>query len=55
MLGATVDILAVPLKFDIEGRVLYAPDIYTVTQPTGSDVTPDMLQYGLRVKMRYIF
>jgi opacity protein-like surface antigen len=52
MLGATIDILAIPLKFDIEGRVLYAPDVYTVT---GYDVTPDMLQYNLRLKARYIF
>lgn len=52
MLGATIDVLAVPLKFDIEGRVLYAPDIYTVT---GTDTTPDMLQYNIRAKARYIF
>lgn len=52
MLGATIDILKVPLKFDIEGRVLYAPDIYTVTE---TDVSPDMLQYNLRLKLRYIF
>lgn len=52
MLGATIDVLAIPLKFDIEGRVLYAPDIYTVT---GSDVSPDMLQYNLRLKARFIF
>ena len=52
MLGATIDVLAVPLKFDIEGRALYAPDVYTVT---GTDTKPDMLQYQLRVKIRYIF
>lgn len=52
MLGATIDILKVPLKFDIEGRILYAPDIYKV-EATG--VTPDILEYNVRVKMRYIF
>ena len=52
MLGATIDILAVPLKFDVEGRVLYAPDIYTVT---ATDESPDLLEYNVRAKMRYIF
>ena len=52
MLGATIDILKVPLKFDVEGRILYAPDIYKI-EATG--VTPDILEYGVRVKMRYIF
>ena len=52
MLGATIDILAIPFKFDVEGRVLYAPDIYTVK---GDDTTPDMLQYNVRAKIRYIF
>ena len=51
MLGATIDILKLPLKFDVEGRVLYAPDIYTIK---GTDTKPDMLQYNVRVKMRYI-
>ena len=50
MLGATIDILAVPLKFDIEGRILYAPDIYKI-----DNATPDMLQYGVRAKARFIF
>lgn len=52
MLGATIDILAVPLKFDVEGRVLYAPDVYEIT---GTDTSPDMLQYQIRAKARYIF
>ena len=50
MLGATIDILKLPLKFDIEGRVLYAPDIYKV-----EGVSPDLLEYGVRAKMRFIF
>ncbi len=52
MLGATIDILAVPLKFDVEGRVLYAPDIYKINE---TNVTPDLLEYNARIKMRYIF
>ena len=52
MLGATIDVLALPIKFDIEGRVLYAPNIYKV-EATG--LTPDMLQYNVRAKVRYIF
>lgn len=52
MLGATIDVLSIPLKFDIEGRALYAPDIYKITD-TGA--TPDMLQYNVRVKARFIF
>lgn len=52
MLGATIDILKLPLKFDIEGRVLYAPDIYKIE---ATNTKPDMLQYGVRAKVRYIF
>lgn len=52
MLGATVDIFSIPIKFDIEGRVLYAPDIYKVT---ATHTSPDLLQCNARVKMRYIF
>ena len=37
-------------NIDIEGRVLYAPNIYeTATE------TPDLLQYDGRVKLRYVF
>ena len=52
MLGATIDVLAIPLKFDVEGRVLYAPDIYEIP---GTHTSPDMLQYNVRVKARFIF
>ena len=52
MLGTTIDILALPLKFDVEGRILYAQDIYEVP---GTNIKPDMLQYGARVKARLIF
>ena len=54
MLGATIDIFSLPIKFDVEGRILYAPDIYKIETAT-TTTTPDMLQYGVRAKMRYIF
>ena len=50
MLGVTFDIPVLPLKIDAEGRALYAPNIYDV-----SNVKPDILQYELRLKLRYIF
>ncbi len=52
MLGATIDVLALPIKFDIEGHAMYAPNIYKIE---AVNVTPDMLQYNVRLKMRYIF
>lgn len=52
MLGATIDVLALPIKFDIEGHALYAPNIYKID---ATNTTPDMLQYNVRLKMRYIF
>ncbi len=52
MLGATIDILALPIKFDIEGHALYAPNIYEIK---AINATPDLLQYNVRLKMRYIF
>lgn len=52
MLGATIDILAIPIKFDVEGRVLYAPDIYKIE---ATNTTPDLMEYNARIKMRYIF
>ena len=52
MLGATIDILALPIKFDIEGHALYAPNIYKIE---ATNTTPDMLQYDVRLKVRFIF
>ena len=52
MLGATLDILTLPIKFDIEAHALYAPNIYEIKE---TNTTPDMLQYNIRFKMRYIF
>ncbi len=50
MLGLTFDILAMPLKFDVEGRALYAPNFMEI----GTD-KPDFLQYDARLKLRYVF
>lgn len=52
MLGATIDVGTLPIKIDIEGRVLYAPNVYDID---ATDIKPDMLQYNLRAKVRYIF
>jgi hypothetical protein len=46
MLGLTLDLPVVPFNIDVEGRVLYAPEIYT---------NIDLLQYEGRVKLRYVF
>ncbi len=50
MLGATFDVPVLPIKIDAEGRALYAPNLYDV-----ENVSPDLLQYELRLKLRYIF
>ncbi|MBR1380371.1 MAG: hypothetical protein IJ560_02175 [Alphaproteobacteria bacterium] len=50
MLGVTIDTHVLPVKFDVEGRVLYAPDIVNV-----ANVKPDILNYDLRLKVRYVF
>lgn len=50
MLGVTLDVPALPFKFDVEGRALYLPDIYK-----DGNIEPDILHYEARVKMRYIF
>ena len=55
MLGATLGILAIPLKFDVDGRALYAPDVVKIPGDGTSNLTPDMLQYQVRVKARWIF
>ncbi len=46
MLGLTFDLPVLPFDIDVEGRVLYAPDILPDT---------NLLQYDGRVKLRYIF
>lgn len=52
MLGATIDILALPIKFDIEGRALYVPNMYKIAVDNS---TPDLLEYDVRLKVRFIF
>lgn len=46
MLGITLNLPVIPFNIDVEGRVLYAPDIMT-------DI--DLLQYEARAKLRYVF
>lgn len=50
MLGVTFDIPVLPLKVDAEGRALYTPNLYDI-----ANVQPDLLQYEIRLKLRYIF
>lgn len=50
MLGVTLDVPALPFKFDVEARAMYLPDIYDA-----AGIKPDVLHYDARVKMRYIF
>lgn len=51
MLGVTFDLPVLPFNIDVEGRVLYAPDIYE----TVLNDKPDLLHYDARVKLRYVF
>jgi hypothetical protein len=48
--GATIDTPALPIKFDIEGRAIYIPDICEI-----GGASPDLLHYEGRVKIRYVF
>lgn len=50
MIGLTFDLPVLPFKVDTEGRAIYVPNFYTI-----ADTNPDLLQYELRVKLRYIF
>lgn len=50
MLGLTFNLPVIPFNIDVEGRVLYVPDVFTATNNT-----PDLLQYEGRVKLRYVF
>lgn len=50
MLGLTFDLPIIPFDIDIEGRVIYAPDIFEI-----ANASPDLLQYDGRVKLRYVF
>lgn len=50
MLGLTFAPFVFPVKFDIEGRAMYIPDIFDK-----NDTNPDLLNYEGRIKLRYIF
>ncbi len=50
MLGATLNIPALPFKIDIEGRALFIPEIYSK-----NNIEIDGLQYDARIKLRYVF
>ena len=50
MLGATFNIPTMPIKVDVEGRVLYTPEIYSK-----HNIEIDAMQYDARVKLRYVF
>jgi len=50
MVGATIDILKLPIKPMIEARVLYAPDIADY-----GFAKPDLLVYDVRLKIKYAF
>ena len=49
MLGATLNIPAIPFKIDVEGRALMAPDVYDELHDSMA------FQYDARVKLRYVF
>ena len=50
MLGVTFVIPVLPIDIDVEGRALYAPDVYDI-----AGEKPDYLQYEARLKLRYVF
>ncbi len=50
MLGLTLNLPVLPFNVDVEGRVLYAPDMFRYEN---NDV--DLLQYDARIKLRYVF
>ena len=50
MAGITLDLPVAPIKFDIEGRILYANNLYEI-----ADKLVDIMHYDARLKLRYIF
>ena len=50
MAGITLDLPVAPVKFDIEGRILYANNLYEI-----ADKMVDIMHYDARVKLRYVF
>ena len=53
MLGATFDIPTLPIKVDVEGRLVYAPKLIDIAAPVNE--TAKTIHYDARVKLRYIF
>jgi opacity protein-like surface antigen len=52
MVGVQFDVPAAPIFIDVEGRALYANDIYEIPS---TDKGIGFLQYDLRAKLRYMF
>ena len=52
MLGATFDIPTLPIKIDVEGRVMYAPKLIDIAAPI--DETAKAVHYDARIKLRYV-
>lgn len=50
MIGATIDILKLPIKPEIEARAIYAKDIINTDL-----INSDLLQYEVRLKLKYVF
>lgn len=50
MLGLTVDLPMLPFTFDIEGRIVYANDVFELVHDNA-----DLLHYEGRLKVRYVF
>lgn len=50
MIGVTFDMPVLPIKFDVEGRAVYIPDVVETVNNK-----PDVLHYDLRLKLRYVF
>lgn len=50
MMGATLNIPALPFKIDIEGRAIFMPEVYSA-----ANIKVDGLQYDGRIKLRYVF
>lgn len=48
MVGLTLDLPIMPFNIDIEGRILYTPNL-------SKDIDTDLLQYDGRIKLRYMF
>ena len=53
MLGITVDVPIMSMAMDIEGRVFYADNIFTLPSPIDRGV--GFLQYDVRAKLKYVF